>query len=298
MVSLLGTPKPAVDRVVRAIWSEGGTPILESETIEPSVWKSGLPTPVQGLFPNSTALILLARFTKGDIQMQGEAVKHLQERNLAKLKNITIELMKLDGRVLRTIENVNLLEEGIEKVKEPTIGEMLSELESKSEVMADTVTNVCSMGKSKKGKVNPTKPSLALEKQKAKKKEKSEMEVSKEKPKPAPKSGLGPKKKIASAAQPTTRSSPRDLPPKFPTQNPRINPATGVPYTTVAEKRAIRELLKGRGKRQDVPEEDSSSSEGMEALTGIKPLTSSEELEEEIKTLVKKRRTSKDLVAK
>ena len=84
--------------------------------------------------------------------MQGEAVKHLQEGNLAKLKNVTIELRKLDGKVLGTIENVNFLEE------------MLNELESKSEVMADTVTNVCSMGKSKKGKVNPTKLSLASEK--------------------------------------------------------------------------------------------------------------------------------------
>ena len=37
MVSLPGSPKPAVDRVVRTIRSEGGTPILGSETIEPSV---------------------------------------------------------------------------------------------------------------------------------------------------------------------------------------------------------------------------------------------------------------------
>ena len=52
----------------------------------------------------------------------------------------------------------------LKKLQEPTIAEMLSKLESKSEVMADTVTNVCSMDKSKKGKVNPTKPSLALKK--------------------------------------------------------------------------------------------------------------------------------------
>ena len=96
--------------------------------------------------------------------MQDEAVKHLQEGNLAKLKNVTIELIKPGGKVLGTIENVNFLEEGIEKVKEPTIGEMLNELESKSEVMVDTVTHVCSMGKSKKGKVNPTKQSPASEK--------------------------------------------------------------------------------------------------------------------------------------
>ena len=47
--SLPGSPKPAVDGV-----------IFGSEMIEPSVWKSGLLTPVQGLSPNSTALTLLA----------------------------------------------------------------------------------------------------------------------------------------------------------------------------------------------------------------------------------------------
>ena len=154
--------------------------------------------------------------------------------------------MKPNEKFLGSIENVNFLEEGLEKVKEPTIGEMLNELESKSEVMADTVTNVCSMGKSKKGKVNPTKPSPPSEKGKAKKKEKSEKEASKGKSKPAPKSGLGPEMKMTSAAQPTTRPSMRDPPPKFLTQNPRINSVTGVPYTTEAEKWAIHELLERR----------------------------------------------------
>ena len=55
-VLLPGSPKPAVDGVVQTIRSQGGTPILGSEMIEPSVWKSGLLTPVQGLSPNSTAL--------------------------------------------------------------------------------------------------------------------------------------------------------------------------------------------------------------------------------------------------
>ena len=206
--------------------------------------------------------------------------------------------MKPDGKVLGPIENVNFFEEGIEKVKEPTTGKMLNELESKSEVMADTVTNVCSMGKSKKGKVNPTKLSPASEKQKTEKKEKREKEVSKGKPKPEPKSGLGPEKKVTPAAQPSTRTSPRDPPPNLPTQNPRINPVTGIPYTTEAEKQAICELLERRGKRQDMPKEDSSSSEGMEAPMGIEPMISSEELEEEIETPAKKKRTSKDLVVK
>ena len=103
---------------------------------------------------------------------------------------------------------------------------------------------------------------------------------------------------MTSTAQPTTRPSPGDPQPKFPTQNPRINPATGIPYTTKAEKQAIHELLERRGKRQNMPEEDSSSSEGMEVLMGIEPMISSEESEEEIGTPVKKKRTSKDLVAK
>ena len=47
-----------------------------------------------------------------------------------------------------------------------------------------------------------------------------------------------------------------------------------------------------------MPEEDSSSSKGMEAPMGIKRMISSEELEEEIETPAKKKRTSKDLVAK
>ena len=93
--------------------------------------------------------------------MQGEAVKHLQEGNLARLRNVMIELMEPDGKVLGTIENVNFLEESIEKVKERTIGELLGELELGQGLMVETVTNVCSMGKWKKGEMNPTEPSPA-----------------------------------------------------------------------------------------------------------------------------------------
>ena len=104
--SLPGSPKPATDGVLHTIRSQGGTPILGLEKIEPPAWKLGLPTPVQGLSPNSTALTLLAGFAKGNIQMQGEAIKHLQEGSLAKLSYITIELMEPDGKVLGTIKNV------------------------------------------------------------------------------------------------------------------------------------------------------------------------------------------------
>ena len=133
-------------------------------------WKSGLPSPVQGLSPNSTALTLLDGFAKGNIQMQGEAVKHLQEENLAKLRNVTIELMEPDGKVLGTIKNVNFLEESVEKVEEPTTGELLGELELGQDVIIENVADVCSMGKQKKGRMNPTKPSPAS-KVKAKKQE-------------------------------------------------------------------------------------------------------------------------------
>ena len=122
--------------------------------------------------------------------------------------------------------------------------------------------------------------------------------MSKGKSKLAPKSGLSPEKKVTPTAQPSTETFLRNPLPKLPTQNPRINPVTGIPYTTEAEKWAIHELLERRGKRQDMPKEDSSSSKGMEAPMGIKPMISSEESEEEIETPAKKKRTSKDLVAK
>ena len=56
----------------------GGTPVAGSDKIELPEWKSGLPTPVRGLSPNSTAFTLLEGFAKGNTQMQGEEVRHLQ----------------------------------------------------------------------------------------------------------------------------------------------------------------------------------------------------------------------------
>ena len=202
---------------------------------------------MQGLSPNSTALTLLDGFAKGNIQMQGEAVKHLQEGNLAKLRNVMIELMEPDGKVLGTIENVNFLEESAEKVKEPTIGELLGELELGQGVMVETVTNVCSMGKWKKGKTNPTEPSPAS---KAMAKEGSK----KEKPKPALRSRLGSSGKTTPAGEEKQKTTTLK-------QNPKINPETGVPYTTVAKRDAIQRLLEGRGKRKAMLEKESSSSE-------------------------------------
>ena len=73
--SLPGSPTPALDGIIRPIRSQGGTSILGSEEIILPIWKSGPPTSVQGLSPNSTAITLLAGFTQGNIQMQGNAKK-------------------------------------------------------------------------------------------------------------------------------------------------------------------------------------------------------------------------------
>ena len=108
--SLPGSPEPVKKKISRKVQSQGGTPVAGSDEIELPEWKSGLPTPVQGLSPNYTAFNLLEGFAKGNIQMQGEAVRHLQEGNLARLRNVTIELMEPDGKILGSIKDVNFLE--------------------------------------------------------------------------------------------------------------------------------------------------------------------------------------------
>ena len=137
-----------------------------SDQIKLPEWKSGLSTPVQALSPNSTAITLLEGFTKGIIQMQGEAVRPLQEGNLARLRNVTIELMELDGKILGTIKDVNFLEKQNEKIEgntisEPTISEISGELEIDQELKRENIADVCSMGKQKWGRPNPTEPSPA-----------------------------------------------------------------------------------------------------------------------------------------
>ena len=65
---------------------------------------------MQGLSANSTAITLLAWFAQGNIQMQENAIKHLQEGNLAKLQQVTIELLEPGmGRVMGSIPNVNFV---------------------------------------------------------------------------------------------------------------------------------------------------------------------------------------------
>ena len=67
-------------------------------------------------------------------------------------------------------------------------------------------------------------------------------------------------------------------PVRQPTQNPRINPATGLPWTTEAEKQAIKDLL---DRRTGKPGEGDSSESSFEGETPRK-----------------QRKTSRDLVAK
>ena len=168
--------------------SQGGTPVVGSDEIELPKWKSGLPIPVQGLSPNSTAFTLLVGFTKGNIQMQAEVVRHFQEGNLTRLRNVTIELMEPDGKILGTIKNVNFLEKQNKEIEEHTIGEptiskILEGLELDQDLKRENIADVCSMGKQKKRRPNPTKPSSASKVAKKKKKDKD-----REKPGATPKS--------------------------------------------------------------------------------------------------------------
>ena len=123
---------------------------------------------MQSLSPNSTAITLLAGFTQGNIQIQGNAIKHLQEGNLARLQQVTIELLEPGtGRIMGSIPNINFID-GMNQVPvEESIGEMLSELGNESStpvIQNDKVifdNDNSSMGKQKQGRQNPTQPSPA-----------------------------------------------------------------------------------------------------------------------------------------
>ena len=169
-----------MDGVLRPTRSQGGTPILGLEEIALPKWKSGPLTPVQGLFPNSTAMTLLVCFAQDNVQLQGNAIKHLQEGNLARLQQVTVELLEPEtGRVMGSIPDVNFVE-GMEQMPiEQSIGETLRELEL--EVVEQTNETIFkngtySMGKQKRGKENPT-PSPTM---KAEQKRHSEEEKEKE----------------------------------------------------------------------------------------------------------------------
>ena len=127
--SLRGSLAPFLDSVIRSTRSQGGTPMLGSKEIILPRWKSGPPTPVQGLSPNSTTLTLLAGFSQGNVQMQGNDIQHLQEGNRARLQQVTIELIEPGtGRVMESIPDVNFVEGMKQMPDRESIGEMLNKL--------------------------------------------------------------------------------------------------------------------------------------------------------------------------
>ena len=244
--SLPGSPELVKKEISCKVQSEGGTPVAGSDKIESPEWKSGLPTPVQGLSPNSTAFTLLEGFTKGNIQMQCEAVRHLQEGNLARLRNVTIEPMEPDGKILGTIKSVNFLKKHNEKIEEdtisePTISKILGGLELDQELIGENIADVCSMGKQQQGRLNPTKPSPASKVVKKKKKDKDQ-----EKPGSIPKSGQGmsgkstqearrQKKAVPEKSKPAPKSGLGSLDKTTPEAGKmkevmlKVNPETGIP---------------------------------------------------------------------
>ena len=189
----------------KSIKSEGGTPMQGSEGIVPVTWVSGPPTQVQRMSPNSAALALLAGFAEGKIQMQGETVKHLSRVHMEKTKQVTIELIQPDGKLIDKIEKVNFLDWSEQKELK---GDELLEVEIKKSVDS----NLCSMSKQKKGR-DPDKLSPVAENRKRAAEAKEKQREKEKKPKPLPKSGLGSKTLVEKKGSGTaTRSSPRNKP--------------------------------------------------------------------------------------
>ena len=78
-------------------------------------------------------MTLLAGFAQGNMQMQGNVIKHLQEENLAKLQQVTIELLEPGmGRVMGTLPDVNFVDSMNQMPVEESIGEMMSKLGPKN----------------------------------------------------------------------------------------------------------------------------------------------------------------------
>ena len=140
----------------KLIKSAGGTPGQGLEDIVPVTWVSGPPTQVQRMSPNSAALALLTGFTEGKIQMQGETVRHLSGIHMGRTKQVTIELIQPDGRLIDKIEEVNFLDWSGQK---ELVEDELLEVEIKQNIDS----NLCSMGKEKKGR-DPDKLSPAAKK--------------------------------------------------------------------------------------------------------------------------------------
>ena len=189
----------------KLIKSAGGTPIQGSEGIVPVTWVSGPPDQVQQMSQNSAFLALLAGFAEGKIQMQGETVKHLSGVHKGETKQVTIELIQPDGKLIDKIEKVNFLDWSGQK---ELVGDELLEVEIKKSIDS----NLCSMGKQKKGR-DPDKLSPVAENRKRAAEAKEKQQEKEKKPKLMPKSGLGLKTPVEKKGSGmATRSSPRNKP--------------------------------------------------------------------------------------
>ena len=184
--------------IKNTIKSVGGTSIQGLGSIVLVAWVSGPLTQVQRMSPNSAALALLVGFAEGRIQMQGETVKHLSRVHMGETKQVTIELIQPDEKLIDKIERVNFLDRSEQK---ELVGDELLDAEIKKSIDS----NLCSMGKQKKGR-DPDKLTPAAENRRV-------AEAKKKKPKPLLKSGLGSKTPVEKkGSDMATRSSPRNKP--------------------------------------------------------------------------------------
>ena len=144
------------------------------------------------------AMALLAGFAQGSIQMKGNAVKHIQEGNTARLKQVTIELLQPNGEIIGKIDNMNFLDES--ESDGSSIREMSQEIEVEDYFENETDF---SMSKKKTGRINLTKLSSALKDQQKQEKEKERASKKGAKEKPPAKLGLG---STPAKEKPTPRS--------------------------------------------------------------------------------------------
>ena len=143
---VLHTNSPRL-KILSNLWGE------HLYSIVPVAWVSGPPTQVQQMSPNSAALALLSGFTEGRIQMQGETVKHLSGVHMGETKQVTIELIQPNGKSTDKIEKKNFLDWSEQK---ELAGDEMLEAEIKKRIDS----NLCSMGRQKKGR-DPDKLSPA-----------------------------------------------------------------------------------------------------------------------------------------
>ena len=183
--------------IENTIKSVGETPIQGSESIVPVAWVDGPPTQVQQMSQNSAALALLSRFAEGRIQMQRETVKHLSKVHMGGNETGYNRAHPAGWKIGQIkIEKVNFLDWSEQK---ELVGDKMLEAEIKKSIDS----NLCSMGKQKKGR-DPDKLLPVAKNRRA-------AEAKKRKSKPLPKSGLGSempaeRKGLVKA----TRSSPRN----------------------------------------------------------------------------------------